>query len=59
MEEIADFYSFLRSKYKDLKEAYKFYASNSPSGEIWSISQNVFTEFLLKSGIVDYKLLGL
>ena len=58
-QDVLEFKDLLRAKYKDLKEAFKFYSCTSPAGEIWSISQNVFTDFLLKSGIVDYKIYGL
>ena len=45
-ENVDDFKQFLRAKYKDLKECYKYYSSLAPSGEIWSISSNVFSEFV-------------
>jgi hypothetical protein len=31
--------------YKMIKEAYKWYSSYNPSGDVWSISSNVITEF--------------
>ena len=54
-----EFRELMRAKYKDIKETYKHYASLSPAGEVWSISQNVFTDFTIKSGIVDYNLFQL
>ena len=59
-EDLREFKDLLRAKYKDLKECYKHYASFQPAGgEIWSLSQNVFTDFLLKSNLVDNTLMTL
>jgi hypothetical protein len=39
--------------YKTIKEIYKYYSSVSPSGEIWSIGQMVFTDLCNEAKIVD------
>lgn len=43
----------LRSSYKLLRGAYKYLSSIGITGEIWSIGSNVFTDFLMKSKIID------
>ena len=45
----------LYSVYRQYKETYKYYASLSPNGEVWSISQLPFTDFINESGIIDNK----
>lgn len=45
--------------YKQYKETYKYYASLSPSADIWSISQLPFTDFINESNIIDNKSLKL
>lgn len=45
--------TYLSSKYKIIKEIYKYYSSISPQGEIWSIGQMVFTELCNEAKIVD------
>lgn len=49
----------LRQYYELIKRCYKYNASQSPKGEVWSISQNVFGEFLTSSGILDGRLMTL
>lgn len=49
----------LYSVYRQYKETYKYYASLSPSGEVWSISQLPFTDFVNESNIIDNKSLKL
>lgn len=45
-DEIPEFKEFLRSKYKIIKDCYKSNATLAPAGEVWSISQNVFSDFV-------------
>ena len=43
----------LSSRYNVIKEIYKYYSSISPSGEIWSIGQMVFTDICNESKLLD------
>lgn len=44
----------------DRKEAYKFHSSLNPSGNIWSIGTNVFSDIIYNCcNMVDYKTLKL
>lgn len=49
----------LYSVYRQYKEAYKYYSSLNPSGEVWSISQQPFTDFVYETNIIDGKNLEL
>lgn len=49
----------LYAVYRQYKETYKYIASLSPSGEVWSISQLPFTDFINESNIIDNKFLKL
>ena len=49
----------LYNVYRQYKETYKYYASLSPSSDIWSISQLPFTDFISETGIIDGKSLKL
>ena len=41
------------------KETYKYYSAQNPIGEVWSISQQAFTDFIYETGIIDGKNLEL
>ncbi|CAD8081706.1 unnamed protein product [Paramecium primaurelia] len=45
---------YLHRIYRDLVSAYRHYSAYSPSGDIWSISLNVFTD-IFQSSFVDNK----
>jgi hypothetical protein len=51
---------FLRSKYKLLRETYKYYAGVDPIGVLACIGTNTFTEIINNCpGLLDYKYLKL
>ena len=45
--------NFLWENYRVIKEAYKYYSSVSPQGEIWSVGQMAFTEFCYECKLFD------
>ena len=58
-EDIAATKEVWRAVYKQYKETYKYYSSLNPVGEIWSITQNPFTEFINSCEIIDGKTIKL
>ena len=50
---------YLRSQYKQLKEAYKYYSTIGVVDEVWSIGLNIFTDFINSCSIIDNKNLNL
>lgn len=58
-EEIENIKQQLYKVYKMYKETYKYYAAQNPTGEVWSISQQSFTDFIYETGIIDGKNLEL
>ncbi|CAD8171615.1 unnamed protein product [Paramecium pentaurelia] len=58
-DELLEIKNVLWAHYKLIKETYKQYSSNSPTGDIWSISSNVITEFAQQTELIDGKTLKL
>ena len=46
---------FFRKRYKLIKDAYKYYASLSPSDDIWCIQESAFKDFIERLRIIDVK----
>lgn len=58
-DELNEIKNVLWSYYKLLKESYKQYSSYNPTGDVWSISSNVITEFAQSTELIDNKTLKL
>ena len=58
-DELNEVKNVLWKDYKMIKEAYKQYSSYNPSGDVWSISSNVITEFSQSTEVVDNKTIKL
>ncbi|CAK71897.1 unnamed protein product (macronuclear) [Paramecium tetraurelia] len=58
-DEFLEIKTVLWAHYKLIKETYKQYSSNSPTGDMWSISSNVITEFAQQTELIDGKTLKL
>lgn len=59
-EEKDSIYNYLKKNYYIIKEAYRYLSSLNPSGNIWSIGTNVFSDVIFNCGtLVDYKTLKL
>lgn len=58
-EDLGKVKDFLASIYKHMKEGYKYMSSLNPIGDVWSISQNPFTDFINTCNMIDGKLLKL
>lgn len=54
-DELNEVKNLLWKDYKMIKETYRWYSSYNPTGDIWSISSNVITEFSSATELVDNK----
>ncbi|CAD8165096.1 unnamed protein product [Paramecium pentaurelia] len=54
-DEFNEVKNLLWKDYKMIKETYKWYSSYNPSGDVWSISSNVITDFSSTTELVDNK----
>ncbi|CAK78575.1 unnamed protein product (macronuclear) [Paramecium tetraurelia] len=52
-DELNEVKNLIWKDYKMIKETYKWYSSKSPSGEVWSISNNVISDFAFETGLFD------
>ncbi|CAD8178213.1 unnamed protein product [Paramecium octaurelia] len=54
-DELQEVKNVIWKDYKMIKETFKWYSSKSPSGEVWSISNNVIADFAFETGLFDNK----
>lgn len=59
-DDINKTHAYLKSIYKHIREAYKYYSSVAPSGTIFSIGTNVFSDIIYNcEGVLDGKYMKL
>ncbi|CAD8099201.1 unnamed protein product [Paramecium primaurelia] len=59
LDELNEVKNLLWKDYKMIKETYRWYSSYNPTGDVWSISSNVITDFSSATELIDNKTLKL